>query len=442
MAEDSGLTELGWQQAHLVADWLAHTFTADALVCSSLTRARQTADVIGQQLNLRAEVMPGLGETQLPYWQEFPTIPDNPLAMWDQPWQPDAAVAPLYTQFRQSLRAAVAELMERYLGKTVIVVSHGGAIGTILRSLFGGHQMPIFTENCGVTHLVWQEGRWRLISHNERAHLGDAAVPALLPWSEPGPNKTVVEQFQSAAAAFPLTPPPLIEGQLRSLISLAAPRPTDHLLDAGTGAGAVALAFAPRLEHVTAVDISPAMLERAELARLERQANNVDFRWADVVALPYPDGTFDIVACRDLAHYIPYPEKLFQDLRRVLRPTGKLVLDEVIGSENPVKRATHQALEIQRDPAIARLYSESEIEQRIREAGFRVERAETYETPMDLAAWLATSTLSEEAQAQLTDRVLASIEGDATGLRIQRGKGGTITLTPRRVRLLARCVSR
>ena len=439
---DSGLTELGWQQAHLVADWLGRSFAVDALVCSSQMRARQTAEVIGQQLGLRPEAIAGLNETQLPYWNEFPSAPDDPLAWWDQPWQADVTSAPLYTEFRQSLRSAFAELMRRCLGQTVVVVSHGGTIGTIVRSLFGGNQMPIFTENCGVTHLVWQEGRWRLVSHNERAHLGDAGLPALVPWADAGPIRNVVEHFRRMAEVAPQTPTEAVEGQLRALRTLVAPRPGDALLDVGTGTGAVALAFAPHLAQVTAVDVAPAMLERAELTRLAQGAANVDIRWANATALPYDRAAFDIVVCRDLCRYIPDLGQLFTGLHTVARPGGKLALDELIGSENPVKRATHQALEMQHDPAIARLYSESEIEQRVREAGFRIERAEAYDAALELESWLADSALDEGAQTALGEMMRASIEGDPAALRIQRGKNGAIHFTQRRLRLLARAASR
>lgn len=441
-AEDSGLTELGWQQAHLVADWLGHQFAADALLCSSLRRAVQTAEVIGQQLGLQPEIWPGLDESRLPYWTEFPTAADAPLAGWDHPWQPDAVNAPMYTQFRQQLRQTLAALMERYLGRTVIIVSHGGTIGTIVRSLFGGHQMPIFTENGGVTHLVWQEGRWRLISHNERAHLGDPSLPALTPWSEPGPLKTIVEQFGRAAATYPLAPDPIVAEQLRGLVAMADPRPVDHLLDVGTGAGAVALAFAAHVARVTAVDVAPAMLERAELARVERGVGNVDVRWADAAALPYPAETFDLVTSRDLLCYFSELGPLFEGWRRVLRPTGKLLLDEVVGSEDPVKRATHQALETQRDPAIARLYAESEIAGALAQAGFRLERGEIYHVAQDEQSWLTTAALTDEERGHLLEMLRASSEEDAAGLQIRRDKSGRLVFTVRRLRLLARPMSR
>ena len=224
MGENSGLTELGWHQTHLVADWLARNVNADVLLASTLTRAIQTAEVIGQRIGLPVEAFPGFEEADQPYWQELPIAPDQPLALWDNRWQPDAENAPLYAAFREKLRNALARLLEEHENQTVIVVSHGGAIGTILRSLFGGHQMPVFTENGGVTQVAWQEGRWRLICHNERAHLTESSTPAVLPWSAPGQARTVIDHFDRVAVSMLPIADPKVEPGLRTLVTLAAPR--------------------------------------------------------------------------------------------------------------------------------------------------------------------------------------------------------------------------
>ena len=65
---NSGLTELGWRQAHLVADWLARHYPADALVSSTLVRSRQTAEVISQRIRLPVRLLPGIEEAEKPYW--------------------------------------------------------------------------------------------------------------------------------------------------------------------------------------------------------------------------------------------------------------------------------------------------------------------------------------------------------------------------------------
>ena len=180
------------------------------------------------------------------------------------------------------------------------------------------------------------------------------------------------------------------------------------------------------------------MLERAEQSRQRLAAANVAIRWADVTALPYPQASFDLVTCRDLCPYVRDAATLFAQLRRALKVGGRFALDELIGSENPVKRATHQAIETQRAPAFVRLYSESEIELRLKECGFRIERAEVYDASLDLEEWLTLAAADKDARTAVRNMVQSSGDGDAAGLRARRGKSGEITFVQRRLRLLAR----
>jgi broad specificity phosphatase PhoE/ubiquinone/menaquinone biosynthesis C-methylase UbiE len=445
---DTGLTELGWRQAQLTADWLAANYQPDALVSSGLVRAVQTAEVIGQRLGLAAQIIPELAETTRSYWEELPVIPpEAPLALWDAPWRPTPQNAPIYAAFQAQLRTAMATLLARYTGKMVIAVAHGGSIGTIVRSLFGGHQMPIFTENGGITHLALQEGHWRLLFHNSQEHLAGLSVaePAVHevaadqppPWPDGRQLQAVIEQYQRAAPATPLEPIGAGERELRALVALAAPTPDARLLDVATGAGAVALAFAPHVASVVGVDISPAMLERAERGRLARRLEHVRFRWAEACALPFSARSFDILTCRDLLHYLPDLEDVLAQFRRALAANGKLVIDELVGSDDPVRRATQEAIEIRRDPAFVRLYWTKEIERLVMAAGFRVVSAETYESARELGEWLALAAADDSTQAAVRAMLEAGLETDGAGLGVRRARDGTLTFTQRRLRLLA-----
>jgi ubiquinone/menaquinone biosynthesis C-methylase UbiE len=299
--------------------------------------------------------------------------------------------------------------------------------------------MPIFTENGGITHLAWQEGRWRLLSHNENAHLVETSGLALLPWAEADQLKTIVDHFDHMANTVSLQLSPATESSLRDLVALATPRREDHVIDAGTGAGTLALAFSPAVASVTAVDVSPGMLERAEIARQAAETTNIEIRWADATNLSPAIGVVDIIACRDLIHYVDNLAGLFSNWHRVLvSGEGKLVLDEVIGSEDELKRATQQAIEMERDPAITRLHSESEVERQMRAADFRIERATAYDISVSMEEWLAGAACDEEARASVAEMMRSSIEEDATGLRIRREINGDIRFVQRRLRLLAR----
>lgn len=105
--------------------------------------------------------------------------------------------------------------------------------------------------------------------------------------------------------------------------------PVESALDVGTGTGAAVLAIAERFPdaRVAGVDIAPEMVERARQKTRDRP--NVSFEVADASALPYDDASFDLVTA---ANMIPF----FDELARVVRPGGTLVVAFSLGSATPI----------------------------------------------------------------------------------------------------------
>jgi ubiquinone/menaquinone biosynthesis C-methylase UbiE len=108
------------------------------------------------------------------------------------------------------------------------------------------------------------------------------------------------------------------------LLRAACLAPGMRVLDAATGTGLVAeaaLAAVGSTGHVTAADISPAMLERAR----ERLGGvpNASFAVEDGQALSFPDGSFDAVLCGLGLMFFPDPARGLAEFHRVLRPGGR-----------------------------------------------------------------------------------------------------------------------
>lgn len=444
---NSGLTELGWRQAHAVAEWLARRYQPDAVLSSTLIRAQQTAEVIAARLRLPLKLHEGMEEAEHPYWSEMPFSQDSPLAAWDETWQPDPLVTPHYTAFRERIHKSLARLLSEYTGKTVIVVAHGGTIGTILRSLFGGHHVSIFTENSGVTHLAWEGRNWRLVYHNSTAHLEDVQPTVEIPLPEvetPDASRAdghqleaIARHYQAVAAILPSLPPSLSDNDLREMVRLAAPKPTDRVLDAAVGTGTVALAFAPHVASVLGIDLSAAMLELAERNRSAARAPNVRYRLGDIMRLELPENSFEILICHNLLPYVAEPETLFRRFKALLSPDGRLLLDEVVGSDDPVKRATQSTIELRRDPTITEIRSAADIEQELLAAGFLVNRSERYVQRVGLEHWLAQAAADETTRSAVKSMIEAGLEADSASLAARRTREGQITFNQTRLRLLA-----
>jgi ubiquinone/menaquinone biosynthesis C-methylase UbiE len=107
----------------------------------------------------------------------------------------------------------------------------------------------------------------------------------------------------------------------------AALSPGMHVLDLASGSGEPALSVATAVGpqgRVTATDLLREMLQIAEENAYARGIKNIDFRAADAEQLPFPGGMFDRITCRFGIMFIPNIQKALGEMRRVLKPGGRV----------------------------------------------------------------------------------------------------------------------
>ena len=117
------------------------------------------------------------------------------------------------------------------------------------------------------------------------------------------PARSAKEQFDKQAAHYDKQWSTWSEETLGWLLANADPQPADFVLDVASGTGFTALAFAPLVETVIGMDISPGMLEQARRQAGERRIANAVFQEGAAESLPFADGSFDIVTCRIAPHH-------------------------------------------------------------------------------------------------------------------------------------------
>jgi len=100
-------------------------------------------------------------------------------------------------------------------------------------------------------------------------------------------------------------------------------RAGERVLDVACGNGNAALAAARRFCAVTGVDFVPALLDRAR-RRAEAEGLEATFQEADAEALPFPDGSFDVVLSTCGAMFAPDQRQTARELLRVCRPGGRI----------------------------------------------------------------------------------------------------------------------
>jgi SAM-dependent methyltransferase len=121
--------------------------------------------------------------------------------------------------------------------------------------------------------------------------------------------------------------PMLFEPYAADIVSRVRTRPVSAVLEIAAGTGVVTRALAtaiPAGTSIVATDLNQAMLERAAAVGTSRP---VEWRQADAMKLPFPDGAFDAVVCQFGAMFFPDKAKAFSEARRVLVPGGAFVFN-------------------------------------------------------------------------------------------------------------------
>ena len=105
-----------------------------------------------------------------------------------------------------------------------------------------------------------------------------------------------------------------------------------HALDIGTGPGVIPIMLAARVPglRLTGVDLSEPMLQKArEAAQEAGVADRLDFRVGDAKSLPLSERSFDLVLCNSLLHHLPDPLALLNEISRLVRPGGAILLRDL-----------------------------------------------------------------------------------------------------------------
>ena len=137
------------------------------------------------------------------------------------------------------------------------------------------------------------------------------------------------------------------------------PAGDERALDVGTGAGALALALAPFVREVVAVDRVPELLVLAR--ERAAAAGNVEVVEADATALPFPDGAFDLAGTLRTLHHVHRPELVVAELGRVTRPGGHVLVVDQIAPADPLDGFAIDRFERSRDASHERLLPDGDL---------------------------------------------------------------------------------
>lgn len=152
-----------------------------------------------------------------------------------------------------------------------------------------------------------------------------------------------------------------------------------RVLEVAVGTGLNLPAY-PKGTHLTGVDLSPAMLERAR-QRAAETGVEVALTEASATELPFPAASFDTVVCSLALCCIPDDRRAVAEMHRVLKPAGSLLLLDHIISNNFAIRMGQRLL----DPAMVKFAGDHQLRRPlhlVREAGFTVTARDRYSLGM------------------------------------------------------------
>lgn len=142
---------------------------------------------------------------------------------------------------------------------------------------------------------------------------------------------SALARYQRIAPWYDLLDLPFEAGRYRQIRPQIWAGLSGRLLDAGVGTGRN-IAYYPAGARVTGIDVSPAMLARAERRRARSSAADVTLRRMDVTALALPDRSFDAAVSTFLFCVLPEAQQqpALRELSRVVRPGGEIRLLEYV----------------------------------------------------------------------------------------------------------------
>jgi ubiquinone/menaquinone biosynthesis C-methylase UbiE len=221
--------------------------------------------------------------------------------------------------------------------------------------------------------------------------------------------RRVQEQFGGSAAAYVASAGHAAGDDLDTLVAWGRALAPARVLDIATGGGHTALAFAGVARHVTACDLTEAML-RAARGLVHDRGATAAFVGGDVVALPFRDGAFDVVTCRIAPHHFPDVAGAVREVRRVLRPGGSFLLQDILGHDDAEAAAFITEVERRRDSTHIRAYRETEWKAFLRAAGLTVmdRRLVTKRRPWE--EWTTRTRMTPDGKRALEAFVLAAPE--------------------------------
>ncbi|MBJ6800554.1 methyltransferase domain-containing protein [Geomonas sp. Red259] len=239
-------------------------------------------------------------------------------------------------------------------------------------------------------------------------------------------QEKIIEQFSQQAVPF--TQVPGHHDAMQILLELSGTGAEDEVLDVACGPGMVACEFAKRAQHVTGVDITPAMIEQARLRQEEQRLSNLSWEVGNAVPLAYPDNSFSLVLTRYSFHHLLDPQAALFEMIRVCRPGGTVMVADV--AMPAAKSAAYDHLELIRDPSHTHALTDAEFELLFQRSGLADCRRSAYGVDIELETQIKASFPKPGDDQVMREMVTADVGVDSLGINAREEAGQIVYTVP------------
>jgi SAM-dependent methyltransferase len=223
------------------------------------------------------------------------------------------------------------------------------------------------------------------------------------------------DEFAHQADSFARSATMSLAETLGVLIDLVPEDPAARWVETACGPGLIARAMAPRVGSVAGIDLTPTMVEKARADAAEAGVENVSFEVGDATALPMADDSLDGAITRFSLHHIPAPIRVLEEMARVVRPGGYLVVSDFVTDDDGAAAAWQEQIERLRDPSHWALLTPSRIAALGERIGLESDLERVVPFEIDFEEWLRRGS-GGPANAELIERLLAEVPPRAESL--------------------------
>lgn len=229
-------------------------------------------------------------------------------------------------------------------------------------------------------------------------------------------SKKAQEVFGRKADFYVTSPAHADAQNLSPMIVLVQPFRDMLALDVATGGGHTAFALAPSVGEVVACDLTMVMLKKARTEAAIRGLERISFVAADASCLPFPDEIFDTVTCRRAAHHFEDIASALQEMRRVLKVGGRLVIEDRSVPLDPYVDATMNHLDALHDRSHVREYNQEVWRAMLETAGFQVLSIKPFTRVRPLSSLTDTAAPEDAREVERTVGIMSAEQRQRMGI--------------------------